>query len=261
MEQFLAWTAWGMEKPTAYGPFHLIFLIGGLSVCLLAAILLRRVGNKTNNILLFSVGAFLLVSEIYKQLFYTFYIGQGTYQWWIFPFQLCSVPMYLCLILPFIKSEKFRRPLYTFLATFNLLGGFIAMFEPSGLSHEYVTLTLHAFIWHLLLVFVGFYLIASDRAARSFKEYLPSVGVFFGLCTLAQIFNVIFREKDFKMFYISPFHPTPLVVFKQIEQATTWWVNMIVYLFALCLGAFTFLAIGIGLKKLCRYIVSKRKIA
>lgn len=258
MYDILAQTAWGMTKPETFGTFHLCFLIFGMAACVGLSYLLRKSTEKQNKIILWSVGGFLLISEIYKQLFYTFYLGGGEYQWWIFPFQLCSVPMYLCLVVPFIKSEKIKQYFYTFLATYNLLGGFVAMIEQSGLSHEYVTLTLHAYIWHLSLVFVGFYLIASGRAARNLKDYIPTICVFAGLCTIAQGINVAFyvaqqnkligEGHDLKMFYISPFFRTPLAVFKEIEAATNWLVNALVYCFAQTLGGFIFLVVGLLIK-------------
>ena len=258
MYDFFASTAWNMTPPETFGTFHLCFLIFGMAACVLLSWLLRKADEKQNRIILLSVGGFLLVSEIYKQLFYTFYIGGGSYQWWIFPFQLCSVPMYLCLFVPFIKSDKVKGYFYTFLATYNLLGGFVAMIEQSGLSHEYVTLTLHAYLWHLSLVFVGFYLIASGRAARSIKDYLPAVCVFAGLCVIAQGINISFHhakwlglvpeEQDLKMFYISPYYITPIAVFKQIEAATNWLVNAFLYCFAQTLGGFIFLVVGLLIK-------------
>ncbi len=259
MYKLMELTAWGMEKPKAYGGFHLTFLIVGLALCVFLAWLFRKASDKTNKIILLSCGTFLLVCEIYKQLFYTYYIGGGHYQWWIFPFQLCSVPMYLCLIAPFIKNQRVQNWFYTFLATYNLVGGFISLFEPSGLSHEYVTLTLHAFVWHIMLVFIGFYLIASGRAGKKLLDFPPSIAIFGALCTIAQIINIVFRKHDIKMFYISPFHSTPLVVFKQIEAATNWFVNMIAYTLALTLGAFVFFVIGLYLRKLIAYIKSKKK--
>ena len=54
-------TAWGMEKPTAYGAFHLIFTFVGIAVCILAAYLLRNAGEKGNRAVLVSVGVFLFV--------------------------------------------------------------------------------------------------------------------------------------------------------------------------------------------------------
>ena len=258
MYDFLSWTAWHMTPPRTFGTFHLCFLIFGMAACVFFAWLLRKTNEKQNKIILWSVGGFLLVSEIYKQLFYTFYIGEGVYQWWIFPFQLCSVPMYLCLIAPLIKNEKIRQSFYTFLATYNLLGGFLAMFEQSGLSHEYVTLTLHAYVWHLSLVFVGFYLIASGRAAKSIKDYIPAIGVFAVLCVIAQGINVSFHhakwlnlvpeEQSLKMFYISPYYTTPIIVFKQIEEACGWIVNAFLYCFAQTIGGFIFLIVGLLIK-------------
>ena len=141
LESFIEATAWEMDKPKAYGPFHLIFTFVGLAVCILLAYLLRHTGKRGNKAVLLSVGIFLAVTEIYKQLFYYYYIGDHTYQWWIFPFQLCSVPMYLCLIAPFLKEGKVQSAMYHFMTTFNLLGGLMAFIEPSGIVHEYWTLT------------------------------------------------------------------------------------------------------------------------
>ena len=250
MVEFLQSTAWPMTKPETFGAFHLTFFFVGITVSVLLAILLRKTNEKQNKILLLSLGAFLAVCEVYKHLFYTYVIGGGNYQWWIFPFQLCSVPMYLLLIVPFLKEGKVKNALYTFLATYNMLGGFISMIEQSGLSHPYVTLTLHAYIWHLMLVFVGLYLVISGRAGKSLKEYVPALIVFGVMCLIAQSINVIFQEHHLAMFDISPFQRTPLIVFKQIEEATNWFVNMIVYCFALSLGAFLFLLAHVNIRKL-----------
>ena len=160
LSSFLTETAWMMEKPKAYGLFHLCFMLIGFFLCGFLAWKLRNLGEKGTRRVLLTVGVFLAVSEIYKQLFYTYVIGGGHYQWWIFPFQLCSIPMYFCLILPFIKQGKISRAMYTFLMTYNFLGGMISFFEPSGLFHEYWTLTLHALIWHMMLVFLGLLLLS-----------------------------------------------------------------------------------------------------
>ena len=34
LERFIEATAWAMEKPKAYGPFHLTFTFVGLAVCI-----------------------------------------------------------------------------------------------------------------------------------------------------------------------------------------------------------------------------------
>ncbi len=240
LQKLIEATAWTMEKPKAYGPFHLIFTFVGLAVCVLLAYLLRKTGKRGNRIVLVSVGAFLIITEIYKQLFYYYHIGGGSYQWWIFPFQLCSVPMYLCVIAPFLKEGKVQSAMYHFMTTFNLLGGLMAFIEPSGIVHEYWTLTLHAFLWHMALIFVGFYLIASGRGAKTMKDYKSSVIMFLTLAAVAFIINLIFwvpSKGDIKMFYVGP-AISPLAVFKNIAETCGWYVNTPIYLFAVSLGAF-----------------------
>ncbi|MBO5041529.1 MAG: YwaF family protein [Clostridia bacterium] len=240
LKHFIEATAWTMEKPKAYGAFHLIFTFVGLAVCILLAYVLRKTGKRGNRIILTSVGVFLLLTEIYKQLFYYYHIGEGSYQWWIFPFQLCSVPMYLCLIAPWLKEGKVQAAMYHFMTTFNLLGGIMAFAEPSGIIHGYWTLTLHAFVWHMILIFVGLYLIASGRGAKTVKDYLSSVVLFLVLAVIAFVINLLFWDVSggsIKMFYVGP-AISPLAVFKDIATNCGWYVNTPIYLVAVSLGAF-----------------------
>ena len=51
-------------------------------------------------------GLVLTLSEVFKQFFCYYVIADGTYHWGEFPFQLCSIPMYLCLIVPWLKLEN-----------------------------------------------------------------------------------------------------------------------------------------------------------
>ena len=137
LQQLMAATAWSMTKPTGFGSFHLLWLFLVVPTAVFIAWKLRGLGEKGNRRLLIGIGLFLVICEVYKQLFYFFYIENGTYPWWIFPFQLCSVPMYLCLIAPLLKKGKLQSGMYHFMVFFNLLGGLAAMIEISGLSHEF----------------------------------------------------------------------------------------------------------------------------
>ncbi|MBQ6568701.1 MAG: YwaF family protein [Clostridia bacterium] len=242
LNRFISSTAWPMTPPKAYGTFHLTFFFVGLAVSILLAWLLRRIGDKGNKILLVCVGSFLLLSEIYKQLFYFFYIGHGSYQWWIFPFQMCSVPMYLCFIAPFLKKGAVQKGMYNFLVFFNLMGGFISFFEPSGLIHEYWTLTIHAFLWHMSLVFLGLYIGFSKRAGSEKKDYLTACAAFVGLCIVAFCINLIFwkvSEGTINMFFVGPANNS-LIVFKTIAEKFGWYISTLLYIPAVCLGAYIF---------------------
>lgn len=242
LERFINATAWTMTKPAAYGPFHLIFAIVGLAVSFLLARRLRKLGDKGNRVLLLGCGLFLLISEVYKQLFYYYFIGQRSYQWWIFPFQLCSVPMYLCILAPLLKPGKVQKGMYNFMMIYNLLGGFMAFIEPSGITHEYWTLTLHAFIWHMLLVFVGLYLAFSDRAGKTMADYKAASVTFVVLCGIAFCINLLFwtvSEGTINMFFVGPKNSS-LIVFSWIAETFGWYVSTALYIPVVCLGAFLF---------------------
>ena len=239
MKEFIESTAITMNTPKPYGLFHLLFFFIGLAVSVVVAYLLRKTNEKQNKIVLGIVGGFLILTEVYKQLFYYYVMPPvGQYTWWIFPFQLCSLPMYLCIALLFIKNEKVKSFLYEFLFTINMFGGIVSFCEPSGLNHPYLSLTLHAYIWHMLLIFIGLYLYFSKRACITAKGYLKAIAVFGISCIVAQILNISLRNKPgLNMFYISPYVQSPLAVFSTFYAKYGWFVNMILYILALCIGS------------------------
>lgn len=240
IERFINFTTWEMTKPKAYGPFHLIFTFVGLAVLIFLAWKLRNIGERGNKILLISVSVFLMVTELYKQLFYYYHMEDHKYNFGIFPFQLCSVPMYLCLIAALIKPGKIQNGMYGFMTTFNLLGGIMAFIEPSGIVHEHLTLTIHAFLWHLSLIFIGAYLLMSGRYAKTIKDYLGAVATFVSLCALAFTINVSLWNVsggDINMFFVGP-RNSSLIVFKQISEMFGWYVSTLLYIPTVCLGAY-----------------------
>ena len=240
VDKFMEFTAWEMTKPKAYGAFHLIFTFVGFSVLIFLAWKLRNLSERGNKILLISVSMFLIITELYKQLFYYFHMENEKYDFGIFPFQLCSVPMYLCLIAALIKPGKLQNGMYSFMTTFNLLGGLMAFIEPSGIVHDHLTLTLHAFLWHLSLVFIGAYLLFSGRGAKRFKDYRGAVFTFVSLCVVAFIINVSLwkaSEGNINMFFVGP-RNSSLVVFKQISEKFGWYVSTLLYIPTVCLGAY-----------------------
>jgi len=240
LDQFMTWTAWRMTPPRPYGLFHLSFTFIGFALCAFLAWKLRKANERTNRAILLGCGIFLLICEVYKQLFYYYHIGDRNYQWWIFPFQMCSVPMYLCIIAPLLKPGKVQKGMYNFMMIYNLLGGFMGFVEPSGIIHEYWTLTLHAFIWHMMLVFIGLYLAATNRGGKEIKDYKSATITFVALCCVAFCINVALREVSggsVNMFFVGPSNSS-LVVFKQISEAAGWYVSTLLYIPTVSLGAF-----------------------
>ena len=236
MEEFLQWTMWEMEKPVSYGSFHLIATLILLVAAVGGAWLLRNTSDKQNRIVLGVVGGVLLITEIYKIAVHMVVNPYGWEFWGTFPFQLCSVPMYLSLFCALYKGKKLNGWLYEFMFAVNMFGGIMAFIEPSGINHGYITLTLHAYIWHMLLIFIGLYLYFSKRVCMDARSYGKAVATYFGACFVAQAFNLIFPGKV-NCFYISPFVQSPLAVFKDIYAACGWLVNFGLMLIGMSLAS------------------------
>lgn len=239
MHDILSYTAWPMEKFKSYGLIHLSLLFIGVTISVYMSYRLRNSEEAKVDKILFKCGLFLLVSEIYKQLFYTFYIENGSYPYWIFPFQLCSVPMYLCLLLPFIKKQKIKDMIYNFMASYNLMGGFISFLEPSGLIHEYVSLTAHAFVWHMMLVFIGLLIISTKLAAKTLRDFPKAMLTYLCLCLIAYIINLIFYDKSngtINMFFIGPANSS-IIVFKDICKNYSVLLSSILFMFSSSLAS------------------------
>jgi hypothetical protein len=162
------------------------------------------------------------------------------YSWGDFPFQLCSIPMYMCLIAPWLKPGKLQRGMYSFMVLYNLLGGAIAFTEPSGLLLDQVFLTAHACIWHMLLVFIGLFICFSKRGGNEKSDYMGATWTFIALCGVAFALNSFVQNvigEYMNMFFVGP-GDSPIIVFKQFSQWFGWYINTPIYIFAVCLGAY-----------------------
>ena len=240
LDRFFESVAWPMEKIPAYGPFHILYTLIGFALCAFVAWKLRTVSDKRARWILVSLGTILILSEVFKQLFYYFAIEDNAYSWGDFPFQLCSVPMYLCLIAPWLKPGKLQRGMYSFMVLYNLLGGAISFTEPSGLLLDRWFLTIHALVWHMLLVFIGLFLCFSKRGGSQKSDYKHATWTFVALCGVAFLLNCFVQYglgKHMNMFFVGP-GDSPIVVFKQFSQWFGWYVNTPIYIFAVCLGAY-----------------------
>ena len=242
MKEIFVKMAWPMTPPAPYSLFHLFFVCSGLiCVVFLSYYTAGRIKNDRIPRLLFLCGIVLAASECYKQLFLYYVVNDQTYNWWYFPFQLCSLPMYFCLVLPFVSAPGKKTVLYTFMQDFNLLGGIMALAEPSGLFHPYWVLTIHGLIWHLLLIYIGLVIAfsrCSDNTLRGFARTLP---LFFFCCIVASVINRTAKPLgQADMFYISPYYPSAQIVFHDI--AVNYGISMgnAFYLAATCLGGFVF---------------------
>ena len=259
-------TEYLIDRPSAYGLFHILFMVISLAIMITLCYLLRNSKEKTFRIIILTVGLILLFGEIHKQLYYYYTIGVDGYDWDIFPFQLCSVPMYVAIIVGCMKKNKVRDALCEYLVSIGFLGGIMAYLEPSGILHGDLFKLIHSTIWHALLIFIALFILFTNNAChniKSYKKVLPTLGA---VVLVATILNLSFYSKvdaGFNMCYISPFRNTPLAVFSSFdtffESHLGYYagriISILIYLFAVVLGG----VVVYSLSYLVKHLISKRK--
>lgn len=246
IHSILALTAWRMEPPAMYGRFHCAAVLIAVVLAVCGAVRAKGLRYSSRIRLLASCGWLLAVLEVYKQLFIYHIVGNcAAYDWWYFPFQLCSVPMYLCILLPLIAGGSHHSEygsavsaasyvhnsrtvaaaesaILTFLAGFTFTGAAAALAVPEDFMRSYVTLTLHGFIWHGLLLFISLTVVLSGIADFTVRGFARSVILFLGMCIIAVCINVLVEpamaaayakslvaNPYAAMFYLNPYHLSP----------------------------------------------------
>ena len=225
---------------------------------------------QRSDILFFLCGVIMSVSEIWKQLTLTFVLGGGSYNWWYFPFQLCSIPMYLLLLYPWLRGERPRRILLAFLMSYTLLGGIAVFADTSGLHYPLTALTVHSYLWHILLILVGilsalvYFRSAHEKAlsapahsrsahkkassapahfrrvhGKALRAFAGSTGLYLFCCVLAELFNLAFdRFGTINMFYINPGCQMQQIVFSNLSVRIGNTPSIFLYIASTIFGAF-----------------------
>lgn len=232
----MEWFLTRHKAPAMYGVVHIGFLAGiVLTVCLLCTLMHKKNRQQVTEILS-ACGLILAVMEVFKQIF--LYHVNGYFDWWRFPFQICSVPMYLCLMLPFLKENR-QNVLLCYLHSFCLLGAICALLFPQDMLSEYPLMTIHSFLWHGILVFISS-LVITHHLQGGRREFLQSCCLFLMLACAAEIINLtgarIATHALPDMFYISPFTKTLQPFFLQVQNHFGRLTEIFIYLLFYMLG-------------------------
>ena len=229
-----------MTTPKMYGWFHLLFFV----LCILAGILLyrfRKDGDErfVRRLLIIS-SVIVLVLEVYKQINYTFSFDgtkiNADYQWYIFPFQFCSTPMYVGLLAGVVRKGKLHDALCSYLGTFALFAGLCVMFYPPQVFVGTIGINVQSMICHGSMITVGIYLLASGYVKAEHKTILKAIPVF-AVCVLLAagmneiaFFSGLLETEDFNMFFISPHCEPSLPVYSFVQAVVPYPLCAIIYI-------------------------------
>ena len=269
MDFFLNMT-WGDINNGDVGPgmfswFHILWLVIMIAGSVIIALTVGKKHNpKCDWVVIAVFSAILVCCEVFKQLFwFEFYCY---YRFEVFPYQFCSVPIYITILATLIPSEKLREICYRFLAFYGTVGGVAIMVIPTSVLYTYfIPMSIHSMLWHSVLVMMGVYLIVSRGYGKNIKEMFSHCMLFLCLIAIAVIGNILVYElhlntpacqpgDNLSMFYISPYYPTQIPLLGAVQEFSY-------PLFLLCyVVLFNLLSLLIwGVSKLVRTLKSRPK--
>ncbi len=242
LEKWIRMTAFQTEAPKIYGPFHILMTLAMLAGAFFLYLALRNRPVKQKKKLLFVFGCLMALSEVWKQLFVYFIMTEEGYNWWYFPWQICSMPMYLCIAQYFLKG-KAANAVYAFLASYGMSGALLALILPMDMLRIYPVLTMHGFLWHGLMCAEALLAVTLIPKEQRKEAFLHSILLLLCLAGIAEIINTIGDRTAVRpsyapdMFYISPFRSTGQPFFSTVEKQFGEAAEIAVYLSTFCAGS------------------------
>lgn len=257
-----------MEVPEMFGWFHLTFfalsIIAGIILCRIN----KRGDEKFVKKLLLIVSAVVFILEVYKQINYTFsYDGQSItadYQWYAFPFQFCSTPMYVGILAGITRNKKLHDALCAYLATFSVFAGLCVMLYPPQVFVDTIGINLQTMICHGSMISIGIYLLYTGYVKSEHRTILKAIPVFAVCLIMAAIMNEIayfsglLESETFNMFFISPHCEPSLPVYSQVQAVVPYPWCTFIYIGVFSLAAYVILLISILAKKVAAKKTAKK---
>ncbi len=245
-----------METPTSYGWFHLLFWVITIAAAILLCVLHKRNDPDRVRRIVLVTAIFVILLEVYKQVNYTFSIEDGVikadFQWYAFPFQFCSMPMYVGLLAGIVKRGKVHDALCAFLATYALFAGACVMFYPADVFISTIGINIQTMICHGSMVSIGIYLLYSGHVKLRHKTVLGAIAVFSICVTCAMILNEVMyysgvlNGETFNMFFISRHFEGTLPVYSSVQKVVPFPFCLIIYIAIFSLAAYVILLAAMG---------------
>ncbi len=246
--------------PKGYGLFHIFFILLAIGVTVFLCIRFRNCSDKAFRRIALISWAIMVTLEIYKQFVYSYSVEptviEWDYQWYAFPYQLCSTPMY---VLPFIflmKDSKIRDAFIAYMSTFSLFAGTAVFCYPGDVFSHVVGISIQTMVHHGLQIVLGVFFIVWARKRINRWYFIKAIPVFAVLVTIAIIANNFFMtlgiDETFNMFYISPHFDCTLPLLSLIYPRVNYLIFVSIYIFGFTLIAFLVFIIARGIIKLSR---------
>ena len=250
-----------MTIPTVFGWFHLMCL----AITFIIIFLFYKFKNKYNEKQLKKVlavyGIVALILELLKQITWSFNydnilnLVRWDYPFYIFPFQLCTTPIYVSLICLFLKDNKLRKSLFSYISFVTILGSIATMIMPDSCFVETTLVNIHTMWLHCGSFVLSIYLLMNE-VKPTINNFKNSIIVFLIFTIIANFLNIVFYNsgllngEEFNMFYISPYFVSTLPVFDIIQKSVPYIIYLIIYLCVIVSGSIIIYNLAILIKSI-----------
>lgn len=233
----------------AFGAVHIICIAVMLAAVVFGSLLGKKHRESPKaDTLVTVIGLALVALELAKTLFNL--KVDGTYDVANIPFQLCSTPLFLLPWIKLLKRGTVKESFLGYCAFYALCGGVFYFVKPTKLLvARYVFLSVQSGMWHILLAFVGFYILFAYDCTRRLSTFCKAAGLFAAALVIAVSVNALCDalcpEAGVNLFWITPHDPTfyPIIslIFKDPKPYPLFLLCFFLYL---SIGAFLFFGIG-----------------
>lgn len=257
-----------MEQPGLYGWFHWLWLFLTVGGTILLCHFFKDGTARQVLRVVFGIAVAVTVLEIYKQINYTFQVRDGVieadYQWYAFPFQFCSMPMYVGLLAGIFRKGKIHHALCAFLATYSVFAGVCVMLYPVSVFISTIGINIQTMFCHSTMICVGIYLLYVGYVRIEHKTILKAIPVFAAGVIAASVMNEIahatglLEREEFNMFFISPYCDPSLPVYSLVQAVVPFPWCLIIYILAFSLASYIILLIAMLVKHIAHTCFRKK---
>lgn len=250
METFLRILDTPMETPKIYGGYHLLWLVIPFVAAWLLCRRYKRSFNREAFVrrVVFGTAVLVAVMEALHQINYNLTWGENglelNMQWYAFPFQFCTTPMYAGLMTGVFRKGRVHDALCAYLATYAFFAGLCVMLYPGDVYTGTILTNVQTMICHGSMLTIGIFLFYTRHVKLENKTLLRALPVFTVFVGIAMILNEIAYRSGllaaghtFNMFFISPYCEPSLPVYSIVQAHVPYPWCLIIYVSIFTLAA------------------------
>lgn len=239
-----------MKKPKAYGLFHIISILIILITTVIISVFFHDCNDITFKIIISSFSIMLILFEIIKQIIYTKYIEpKNEYKLSVFPFQFCSLALYVYPLIILLKDSAIRDSLFVFSSTFIFCSGLLVYLVPTTFK-ENIFLNIQTLFHHGTQIILGIFILLHEYDSFNIESLLLALSIFIFCVVIANIFNeisyrILKEDNELNLFYLSRHIQNDVPVLKNVYNKS--------YLLFLISYIFGFQIVGVLMYIILKY--------